>query len=148
GAPITSLLYNLYALQLDEYMGDIRGGFYARYGDDFLFAHEKTDVFQEAIEESDRILTRLLLKKNLAKTKCIFFNAAGRSQNGFVGSTVIEYLGMQLHFDGTAALKKQKVAEVLQDLKARLRVTIKQLRNRSLDEQGKFSCEVINKALD
>jgi len=148
GAPITSLLLNLYVRPLDTFLSNIKGGFYARYGDDILFAHEDLDVFNSAMAGIAEQLARLHLQQNTKKTKMLFFNAAGRAKDSFKGSTAIEFLGMQLCFDGTAALKKNKITDIMHDIKNRISATVKQLPDYSLDEQGKLICSIVNKTLD
>lgn len=148
GASITSLLLNLYVSSIDKYVAGIKGGFYARYGDDILFAHKDRDIFIETVGNIDVKLAGLGLTKNNSKTKLIFYNAAGRAQEGFTGSTAVEYLGMQMHFNGTAALKNEKIVEFMRDMRQRVRITVSQLHGRPLDDMGKMLCQVINNALD
>jgi hypothetical protein len=148
GAPITSVLLNLYVGPLDRHLASIKGAFYARYGDDIIFAHENAELFNQAITEMGQILDHLKLRRNVAKTKQIFFNGAGRPRDDFKGSTIVEYLGMELNFNGTAALKKEKIELLMQDIRQRMRGTANILHSRALDEQGKIVCEVVNKTLD
>lgn len=148
GAPITSLLLNLYVSPLDHYLRKIRNGVYARYGDDILFAHDDLKTFQQTVEVIDSILTTLSLRKNTVKTKAVFFNAAGREKDGVKGSNVVEYLGMQLHFDGTAALIAEKQRDVLSDIQERLKLTASQIKTHPLEERGRLLCDVVNQALN
>jgi retron-type reverse transcriptase len=149
GSPITSLLLNTYVLCLDRYIESITGGFYARYGDDVLFAHNDQAVFKETCKEIKLKLDLLCLKTNQEKSKFIFFNAAGRGQDEIDGSTVIEYLGMRINFDGTMSLKNDKVSELMSDIRKRVQLTLNQIHNfYSEEEKGILVCKLINEILD
>ncbi len=148
GAPITSLLLNLYVGSVDRHVASIMGAFYARYGDDVIFAHRNYEIYQRTVSEIDTQLKELGLRTSEEKSHHVFYNAAGREKEGVRGSTAIEYLGMQMHFNGTMALKNEKIEEFMRDMRHRVRITAGQLRGRSLDEQGKLVCRLINKALD
>src|SRR5262249_54212591 len=115
--------------------------------DDIIFAHENVQVFTAALADIERILEQLSLRKNSSKTKAIFFNAAGRARESFTGSTVIDYLGMYLHFDRNAALKQEKITELMQDMRQRLRATARQIAGEPLEERGKMLCELVKKVL-
>lgn len=148
GAPISALLLNLYVLSLDQYLAGINGGFYARFGDDFLFAHERLIPFTEATQHIVVLLERLKLRGNAKKTHAVFFNGAGRDKDDMPGATQVEYLGMRLQFSGTASLKREKIEKMMRDLNARLRGSVSIMRNELSIELGKTLCTVINNALE
>jgi retron-type reverse transcriptase len=148
GAPITSILLNVYVAELDKYIASIKGGIFARYGDDILFAHSDKNIFMEAVNEIKAILNKLKLKQNVQKTKIVFFNKAGRSVDNIQGSTVVEYLGMQIHFDGTIALKTDKIIDLMKELKHKMLSTANMLSFDSLDKKGILVCKVINELLN
>ncbi|MFW0777248.1 MAG: reverse transcriptase domain-containing protein [Rickettsiales bacterium] len=148
GAPISALLLNLYVGALDRSLAAIKGSFYARYGDDIIFVHRDIETFANTIGYIKQQLNKLGLSINQEKSRSVFFNAAGREKGGIKGSTAIKYLGMQMQFNGTMALKAEKVEDFMRDLRKRVSRMSAQLQDRSLDERGKLVCSLINKMLE
>jgi len=148
GAPISSLLLNLYVAPLDEALSSVSGGFYARYGDDIIFAHPDIRVFQESAAHFDKVLAGLELIRNEKKTKQFFFNGAGRPGGDIKGTTHIEYLGVKLAFDGTAMLKTDKIRDLYKDLTIRAKATASAMAGRSVDERGQALCDMLNGVFD
>ena len=66
GSPLTPVLENLYLMQLDQTMDQIctddPSCFYARYGDDFIFACKDARKFSEAVTTMDSIVHSLELE--------------------------------------------------------------------------------------
>jgi hypothetical protein len=148
GAPVSALLLNLYLRPLDEALAGVAGGFYARFGDDMLFAHPDVAVFNAAVAQIDGILTALSLTRNQRKTKARFYNGAGRGAQGLEGATHIEYLGCSLAFSGGVGLKNRKMRLLLRDLAARAKSTAAASSALSFDERGRLVCAALNRALD
>src|SRR5919201_898438 len=78
GQPIASVVANLYLGDLDRALETIPGGFYARYGDDFLFAHADLAVAREAEDIIDRTLDSLSLTVNEKKRRTLYLTPPGR----------------------------------------------------------------------
>ncbi len=148
GAPISALLLNLYALPLDRLLGETEGGFYARYGDDILFAHPDAQRFKNAVAAVDDVLAALSLTRNAQKTKTLFFNGAGRDAGGFAGTTRIDYLGCSMDFRGAISLKQDKLKLLMRDLSTRAHASAKAMQTLPFEERGKALCRLLSNAID
>lgn len=146
GAPISALLLNLYAKPLDDALSSIEGGIYLRFGDDFLFAHTDSEQLHEATLVMRQTLQSLNLLCNEKKTRQFYLNGAARSKDGIKGTSFIEFLGCQLHFKGTVALKDEKIKLFLQDIRARIVATLGATKGNSLEARGKMVSDIINQA--
>lgn len=124
GSPITPMILNLYLYSLDEFLGKIEGGHYIRYGDDVLFVHSDSTVFEKSIEHALAIIKSLGLAVNSSKTQCIYWNGAARkspvSSHDYTPSTCITYLGLDILFNGSIALPTIKLRELIRDVEHRL----------------------------
>jgi hypothetical protein len=151
GQPIAAILANLYLSEMDRALERIPGSFYARYGDDFLFAHADADVAREAGAVSDRILDSLWLTVNEKKRRTLYLTPAGRSSTEWPeakGSTSVPFLGTRIAGDGTIGLDEKKVRALLRELDRRTSVTARTLRGADLDQAGRAVCTVVGRALD
>jgi hypothetical protein len=151
GQPIAAIVANLYLSEMDREFEQIRGGFYARYGDDFLFAHADPAVAREAGAVSDRILDKLWLTVNEKKRRTLYLTAAGRNSPAWPeaqGSSAVPFLGTRIAGDGTIGLDEKKVRSLLRELDRRTSTTARTLRRADLDQAGRAVCSVVNRALD
>jgi len=148
GAPVSSLLLNLYVVDLDKVLANIEGGFYARYGDDFIFAHENHDVFIRVTDAIPALLSGLQLSANAKKTQRFFYNGAGRHSNALKGSSLVNYLGMVIDFNGATWLKKEKIELMMRDLALRMKASSVALKHKTIDDQGKLLCAIVNNFFD
>jgi hypothetical protein len=151
GQPIAAILANLYLSEMDRALERIPGGFYARYGDDFLFAHADAEVAREAGAVSDRILEPLWLTVNEKKRRTLYLTTAGRDSSDWPeakGSTSVPFLGTRIAGDGTIGLDEKKVRSLLRELDRRTSVTARTLRGADLDQAGRAVCSVVGRALD
>ncbi len=125
GSPISTIVFNLYLQDLDHIFHRLnQDAFYARYGDDILYAHQSLGV----VEEFERRLSEELSKRRLELSKkkhsLCYFNGAGRreSSDSIVrGAHSITFLGMRINFDGTVALKKGTAKHALDELRMRMK---------------------------
>ena len=151
GSPIANTLFNFYLIPLDNALAVVPGGFYARYSDDLLFAHPDPWVAREAEARLTTTLEGLHLEANRSKAADLFFNGAGRPSPAWAeakGTPTIAFLGCHVGFDGTVALKPAKLRRLLNDLKVRIRRTLKELPNRDPHVTGPVICSVVNEALN
>jgi hypothetical protein len=150
GSPVATALANLYLMPLDRSLEAVPGGFYARFGDDLLFAHPDPGVARQAVATTHQILTNLQLGLNPDKERFVFFNGAGRpsSHGAVTGTTAVRYVGARIGFDGTVGLSKDKAAHLLRDLRARLERTAGLLGDAPLEERARALCATANGALD
>jgi hypothetical protein len=148
GSPIANPLTNLYLDPVDRALS-ARGGFYARFGDDLVFAHADPKIVAAAAGDLDRLLGELGLEINREKRAAIHLNAAGRpGPDGFRGTSMIEYVGCRIGADGAVGLPAPKVREVVSDLRARLRRQARLWRDEPIDDRAAAACELVGRALD
>jgi reverse transcriptase-like protein len=151
GQPIAAILANLYLGEMDRALEGIQGSFYARYGDDFLFAHADAAVAREAGAVSDRILDSLWLTVNEKKRRTLYLTPPGRDSADWPeakGSSAVPFLGTRIAGDGTIGLDEKKVRSLLRELDRRTSTTARTLRGVDRDQAGRAVCSVVNRALD
>jgi retron-type reverse transcriptase len=151
GSPISTTLFNLYLMSMDNELDKVPGAFYARYSDDFLFVHPDPDEALRISDRIDTILSKKGLRANKEKAGDIFFNGPGRPApitGNFLGAANITFLGCNISFEGVVSLKKEKVRQLLKNVTSCARRTYNALDNKSLDVAGPIVCSVISKALD
>ncbi len=151
GQPIASVIANLYLRDIDRALEDVPGGFYARYGDDFLFAHPDPHVAREADDLIDRALERLSLTVNEQKRRTSYLTPAGRPSDDWPaakGAPYVPFLGARLTAHGTVGIDGKKIHGLLGEIKRRVVATSRTLAGADRDEIGRAVCGVVNAALD
>jgi hypothetical protein len=151
GQPISSVVANLYLGPLDRALQDVPGGFYARYGDDFLFAHPDAGLAQEAAARSDERLRELSLTVNEKKRQTFYLTPPGRPSGDWPeakGSPWVHFLGTHVSAGGTVGVDKKKVGALLSEISERLDQTVRTRTVFDLDQLGRSVCSVVNRALD
>lgn len=151
GSPISTLLFNGYLTPLDRALHSVPGAFYARYSDDFIFAHPDPSTVQAAERTIDDILGGLQLTTNDAKDYRLYFNGASRDSAAWPearGVNKISFLGCDVAFDATVSLGKGKVRDILRDIDARARRTYRLLDKPTATTAGPLVCAAINSALN
>ncbi len=146
GSPINPVCTNLHLMPLDA-LGEIPGGFYARFGDDLLFAHPDASAAREASRRLDAELRLLGLRAHEGKRRDLWLNGAGRPspEPGFTSARAVPFLGLEIGFGGNLRLPAEKVARLFEELAARLRSAARLAREGdgpgeegSLGEEGSF----------
>ena len=153
GQPIASVVANLYLTDLDRALESIPGGFYARYGDDFLFAHSDPGAAQEAAARADEVLGRLSLTVNDSKRQTIYLTPAGRPSDEWTeatGAPAVTFLGVRIAADGTVGVDRKKARALVREIDRRVHTTIGTLRGGGDDREriGRDVCAVVNRAVD
>jgi len=151
GQPISSIVANLYLTDMDEALEALPGGFYARYGDDFLFAHPDPAVAREAEAAIDETLDSLRLTVNEKKRRTLYLTPPGRPSDVWPearGTSGVPFLGTRIAADGTIGLDESKIRLLLRELDRRATTTVRTMRGASRDQTGRAVCEVVNRALD
>jgi hypothetical protein len=152
GSALQPSACNLYLTPIDRLLESVPGGFYARYGDDILFAHPDPACVRPLEHALDRELEALELAWSSHKCAALFFNLAGRRPElqdaEFAGASALDYLGLRIDFHGVVGLKREKSRRLLRDLKSRLAQTDRLLRSAADAERGHDLCAVVNAALD
>jgi hypothetical protein len=151
GQPISCVCFNVYLRDLDQALGEIPAGFYARYSDDLLFAHPDATVARRASDTLDAGIAALGLKFNDDKRRDLYLNGAGRDSIEWPaarGTTSIAFVGMRVTMEGTVALGQRKVRGLLRDARRRAANTAYALRDASGDARGRSVAGVINALID
>ena len=153
GSPIQPLICNLYLMELDELLGQVDGGFYARFGDDMLFAHPDAAIAQHAAHTLAAGCSNLGLEINHDKQQDLFFNGAGRPSTTWStarGTPTVEYLGLRIDFRGRVGLKQTKARQLLVDIGARIQHSARLIRTAcsNANGDGRVLCAIVNAALD
>jgi hypothetical protein len=149
GTPLQPPICNLYLGPVDAALSAYSGGYYARYGDDLLFAHPELEAAREAAAALERELTWLGLA--LSPTKCfdIYWNGAGRAgPGGFRGTTHVEYLGCRLSFSANLGLGRRKLRCLHRGLERRVRASAALLAELPTATKLISLISVVNRALD
>jgi hypothetical protein len=122
GSPLQPLACNLYLTPLDDICANVPDAFYARYGDDILFAHPNLDWARACRTRIDRCLAELGLISNPHKSVDQYFTRPGRlgPDPSFKSASHLEYLGVRVDFRGAFGLKRDKLHDLLDDVRARL----------------------------
>lgn len=153
GSPLQPLVCNLYLDPVDRLLEAVPGGFYARFGDDLLFAHADAEVVKRASAGLDATLVPLGLELNGEKRRDLFWNGAGRAPGvaaaaGERGTTYVEYLGARLSFEGGIGLSQRKQRRLQHELAARVRASERLLEAEPLAVRARAVGRVIASALD
>jgi hypothetical protein len=153
GTPPMPPVSNLYLSPADELLQRIPGAFYARFGDDILFAHPDAQVAREAAAGLDRIIGELHLTSSGKRPAQVYFTGPGRPSSAWPechASSQLEYLGCRVGFLGRTSLSRRKLRELLADLRQRIRRTAALLAGDSGAQSERLStlCAVVNRMLD
>lgn len=150
GLPTTTAIANLYLAPLDTALGRLEG-VYARFGDDVLFASEDPARVREARMILDDVLGERGLAPNAKKLRVLFWNGAARPSPEWgdaLPAESVAFLGAALRFDGTIALRREKWASLLHDIRQRIRHTGRLATEGDTLARAKLLCGVVNDAFD
>ncbi|HTQ06684.1 MAG TPA: reverse transcriptase domain-containing protein [Polyangiaceae bacterium] len=153
GSPLQPAVCNLYLDALDRRLESIPGGFYARFGDDFVFAHPELAAARQASDAVTTSLEELDLTLNRDKVRDLFWSGAGRRPAVLLselarGTTHVEYLGLRVAFDGTTTPSQRKLARLRSELRSRIFASERLLRDVPLAERVRALAEATNHALE
>jgi hypothetical protein len=150
GLPLQTIACNAYLLPLDRELCGIPGGFYARFGDDLLFAHPEQAAVEGASAVLDRGVSALELTFNPRKSQDLWLTVPGRPHpdaQRFTPCARFAYLGFDVGFHG-AQLRADKRRALWLSLRARLRQTERLLGSVSDEERASVLCSVVATAFD
>ena len=151
GQPIASVIANLYLRDIDSALEGITDGFYARYGDDFLFAHPDPAVTREADALIDQTLLRLSLTVNEKKRRTSYLTPAGRPSEHWPqakGAPYVPFLGARVAADGAIGLDGKKIHGLLTEIDRRVEATVRTVHSPDREHIGRAVCSVVNGTLD
>jgi len=150
GLPTQTIACNTYLLPLDRELCAIPGGFYARFGDDILFAHPGLDAAEEAARRLAAGIEQLGLQFNPDKSHALWLTRPGRSHAAaaaFTPAARLSYLGFDVGFDG-ARLRADKRRSLWLSLRARIANADRMLADLPSAERADALCHVVRTALD
>lgn len=149
GSPLQPVACNLYLGPLDALCDAIPGGFYARYGDDVLFAHPSAEVALHCAERIDGCIAELGLGLNRDKSGMFYFTQPGRAARDprFRGVRAIDHLGVRIDFCGAFGLPRAKQRRLLADVRARLQASRKLLAGTPARERAPVLGAVVSATL-
>jgi hypothetical protein len=151
GSPFSTLINNLYLSELDKALSEIPQAFYARYGDDFIYAHTNINQFKEGEARITAILDKLRLQSNQNKRQRFYLTHAGKAPTNsgeFIGSNKIDFCGFIIFSDGTKTLKHSAIKKMLRKIKQRLMNAAPMLSHLDLEKRGRALCHIANNLLN
>lgn len=152
GQPISCVCFNLNLSDLDrDLLRVTRGGFYARYSDDLIFAHQDPAVTREVSALLDARIAELGLQFNPEKRQDLYLTGAGRRSSEWPeahGTTSVRFLGMRVALDGTIALGHRKGRGLLREARRRAFNTAEALAHVEQHDRGAAVAAVLNVMLD
>ena len=151
GNSISTLVANLYLLELDHYFSQIPDSFYARYGDDFFFAHTNLQHFLQAKQEMLNVIKKLELRLNESKNHCFYFTKAGKKLHfegdkvdEIIGTNKINFLGYQIYAEGSYSPSCVVFKKIIRNITARVKNTNAIFSHLDSSERGKILCQSVN----
>ncbi|MCP4315275.1 MAG: hypothetical protein GY789_04400 [Hyphomicrobiales bacterium] len=151
GTPIVAVASNLAIKPIDEALVAFDGGFYARFNDDFLFAHPDHRVVLEADRIVDSLLEPLGVLRKPEKTKRTYLNAPGRTVEEapeFSGKSSIQFLGLSVSRAGTIAPSQRRVSRFQSLVCRRLKQAARNLHDSDRDDRVRNLVRTANTMLD
>lgn len=150
GSSLTTIIAVLYLEVIDKKLSEVQDGFYARYGDDLLFAHPDPKIIIQMHQNIVQELLVLGLKLKAEKTRFIYLTKAGKTSeiSHFIGNSVVEYLGFSITAHGEVGFNKKNIRKLWQGLKKRVNFTNNLLKELPLEKRGRILCQTLAEALD
>lgn len=151
GSPLQPSMCNLYLAPVDVAAPRDGREFYARYGDDIVFAHPVSDVARDAALRIDSVIGRLRLRPSRSKCGDYFFNGAGGRSRAWpeaIGASQLDYLGASLTFRGTLALKREKSRTLTRSIFRRIQHGLRVDGGHDERSRAELAVRIANTALD
>lgn len=151
GSSLQPLMCNLYLTPVDAIGTAVVDGFYARAGDDLLFAHPDPQVAQATGRDIDHAITELRLTLSEHKSVDLYFTGSGTQSRQWPGSratTHLQYLGASVDFRGNVGLKTDRARTLLHRLRRRVDNTLRLCAGDSVQQRVESCCKVVRGALD
>lgn len=151
GSSLQPMMCNLYLTPVDSIALMVADGFYARAGDDMLFAHHDANVARDVAAMIDRAIAELRLDLNATKSINMYFTGAGRPSGEWPegrGTTHLDYLGARVDFHGGVGLKNERARLLLRNLRRRIDNTLRLARTGDASQRARACCAVVRGALE
>jgi hypothetical protein len=150
GIPTQTIACNVYLLPVDRELVAVEGGFYARFGDDILFAHPDLTQARRASLLLEHGLARLGLALNQEKSVDYWLTGVGRPNEQapeFLPVRKLPYLGLDVSLDGTR-LRTDKRRELLREVRKRVDHAHAAVANCTFDERAQTVARVLQAMFD
>jgi hypothetical protein len=137
-------------LPVDRRLVAIEGAFYARFGDDIVFAHPDAEVTRQAARTLDHGLSELGLGFSEHKSRDYYLTGVGRAhalEKDFLPVRCLPYLGLGVGFAGVQ-LRSDKRRALWRELDRRIHRVSTQLQTRDLEVRARALCAVVRDTLD
>ncbi len=127
GSHLQLVAENLYLRDLDVTLGAIPEGFYARYGDDLLFAHDSQLIVEDVARTVKDFLGARELSMNGSKTfKSVLSGTPSapllsHQNESLLSEATVQYLGKTISWEGRVLLPRMKMRAVTQFFGSHLR---------------------------
>lgn len=151
GSPIQPPCCNLYLAGVDETLSGAPGAFYARFGDDLLFAHPDPRVSQDLSIRLAEQVAMLELHFNVKKQRDFYWTRAARpgvDNANFRPTAQVEYLGASINFDGHLGPKREKARALQRQLSQRLRHVTRAAGDTDRIALIELLCSAVTRALE
>lgn len=159
GSPISTVVYNLYLINVDRNLDSLELGFYARYGDDLMMADPSLEKINKANDIFKDTLKTYHLGSSPKKEHSYFFTIAGRKptetgahESGFGGCDRVEFLGCDIMARGEISLDRDKERTLTKNLQKRIRVGLVNeplgTDANTIQARLEIAIDIVNKALD
>jgi hypothetical protein len=155
GSHLQLVAENVYLRELDVRLGEIPEGFYARYGDDLVFAHDSPEVVAEVTHIVRDFLRYRQLSMNGSKTSQSIVSglpallSSADQPKSLPHQATVPYLGKSITWQGRVLLPSGKVRVVMQFFTAHLqRVLYGSSLPRGGSDRLQFLCYQLQQLLD
>lgn len=151
GTPLVPMLSNLAVVPMDRAILDIDGMFYARYNDDFLFAHPELDAMHEADSRIDSLTAELGVKRKMTKERRTALS--GNSQPSkhdpaYRGANRLDYLGLSITHAGTTAVAPHRLRRFVARIATRIDGMAPAVHPLAIEERARHLVDATNIMLD
>jgi retron-type reverse transcriptase len=139
GSPLCPPIENYYLHTLDRKLVAIENSFYARYGDDFIFAHYDIEKALHAQKIIDEITSELKLEiKSEKKKNIVFCSPLGAEKfEGWDHVLSFEHLGARISSKGEIGPKREKLLDIHYQANKELNHIVKTLGKFEIDYEFK-----------
>lgn len=151
GTPVVPVLSNVAVLPMDRAIQEIDGIFYARYNDDFLFAHSEMAAMHEADARIDSILGGLGVRRKQAKERRTALSATGMPSTedpAYRGGNRIDCLGLSVSHAGAVTVGPHRLRRFIGRFAARIDGAAAAVRSLPLPDRAQHLVAMTNVMLD
>ncbi len=148
GSFVQPAINNFYLLPLDRALAK-QEGFYARFGDDILYASASRAQAETAAGIIGECVDELGLALSTDKCQNLYFNGAGHPLGGdeWRSCTSVDFLGMSLAFGGMIRMRKDKMRRLQRQLDARLRSIARSMHASNAEQRVTHLAQVARSSL-